>query len=261
MDFNATIDLIIKDLREAGEIIDDLKRYPGVPLLQVELAKAKCRSAGEVISLLKNTEDLSSVVRSQPVAEPVKTNTREREVNKTAFVAEPEAPAAEEPKLTATSAKNEVPQSTETEWTDVVGKPPVRTIPADKIPAPSVKNDKPAEKPADQTILADKFSAPAGIYDKPSDNTEGDDEIPGLLNMKPLASLSDAIGLNDKFLFIGQIFNGNKEEYSKIITRLDNAGSIADAREIILGYSGNNPENEAVKRLLSLVKRKFPSNE
>ena len=32
MDFNATIDLIIKDLREASDIIDDLKKYPGFPI-------------------------------------------------------------------------------------------------------------------------------------------------------------------------------------------------------------------------------------
>ncbi len=55
MDFNATIDLIIKDLQEAREIIDDLKKCPGIPVLQVELAKAKCKSAGEVIALLKKT--------------------------------------------------------------------------------------------------------------------------------------------------------------------------------------------------------------
>ena len=54
MDFNATIDLIIKDLNDASSIIDDLKKYPGVPVLQVELAKSKCRSAGEVIALLKS---------------------------------------------------------------------------------------------------------------------------------------------------------------------------------------------------------------
>ena len=54
MDFNATIDLIIKDLKEASDIIDDLKKYPGVPVLQVELAKMKCRSAGEVIAILKD---------------------------------------------------------------------------------------------------------------------------------------------------------------------------------------------------------------
>ena len=63
MDFNATIDLIIKDLDEARIIIDDLKRYPGVPSIQVELAKSKCKSAGEVIGSLKNiekTEDRAS---------------------------------------------------------------------------------------------------------------------------------------------------------------------------------------------------------
>ena len=53
MDFNTTIDIIIKDLREAREIIDDLKNYPGVPQLQVELAKSKCKSAEEIIALLK----------------------------------------------------------------------------------------------------------------------------------------------------------------------------------------------------------------
>ncbi|MBI5008973.1 MAG: hypothetical protein HZB98_04865, partial [Bacteroidia bacterium] len=54
MEFNATIDLIIKDLNDACRIIDDLKSYPGVPEIQVELAKAKCKSAGDVIALLKS---------------------------------------------------------------------------------------------------------------------------------------------------------------------------------------------------------------
>jgi hypothetical protein len=53
MDFNRTVDLIIKDLYEAGEIIDDLKNYPGVPAFQVELAKSKCKSAAEIIHFSK----------------------------------------------------------------------------------------------------------------------------------------------------------------------------------------------------------------
>ena len=66
MDFNATIDLIIKDLRDASDIIDDLKKYPGVPLLQVELAKSKCKSAGEVIALLKTLKENSSFAEMEP---------------------------------------------------------------------------------------------------------------------------------------------------------------------------------------------------
>ncbi len=71
MDFNATIDLIIKDLEEARKIIDDLKKYPGVPVLQVELAKSKCKSAGEVISLLKemNFPESSVTEKKLPVQE------------------------------------------------------------------------------------------------------------------------------------------------------------------------------------------------
>jgi hypothetical protein len=67
MDFNATIDLIIKDLDEAREIIDDLKKYPGVPVFQVELAKSKCKSAGEVIALLKSLRDNIPLVKEEPV--------------------------------------------------------------------------------------------------------------------------------------------------------------------------------------------------
>ena len=53
MDLNSALDIIIKDLREAREIISDLSNYKGVPAFQVELAKAKCKSAEEIITLLK----------------------------------------------------------------------------------------------------------------------------------------------------------------------------------------------------------------
>lgn len=70
MDFNATIDLIIKDLDEARRIIDDLKKYAGVPALQVELAKSKCKSAAEVISLLKEMSDNVSKVAEEEIPLP-----------------------------------------------------------------------------------------------------------------------------------------------------------------------------------------------
>ena len=60
MDFKKTIDFIINDLQETREVIDDLKNYPGVPLFQIELAKSKCKSAEELITLLKNFEEKKS---------------------------------------------------------------------------------------------------------------------------------------------------------------------------------------------------------
>src|SRR5665811_2381047 len=95
MDFKSTIDLIIKDLNEASAIIDDLKKYPGVPALQVELAKSKCRSAGEVIALLKNLSDFAPVkqetipekqIVTPPVTHPEKKIEPKEPVKKTQSV-------------------------------------------------------------------------------------------------------------------------------------------------------------------------------
>jgi hypothetical protein len=67
--------------------------------------------------------------------------------------------------------------------------------------------------------------------------------------------------VNDKFLFIRELFDGNSESYEKAISSLDRSSSFADARAVIMSYAGNNMETEAIKQLLDLVKRKFPADE
>jgi hypothetical protein len=196
MDFNATIDLIIKDLNEASEIIDDLKKYPGVPALQVELAKSKCRSAGDVIALLKSLGDVIPV-RNEKVQEKEK--------------------------------------GTETK-----------------------KSEK---KPAETFILADKFTPPSELYDEQTVSKKVEKDLSDHLKVKSITSLSDVIGISDKFLFMGEIFDGNKDAYAQAISKLDKTESLEDATAIIMSYSGQNSENEAVLQLLELVKLKLSANE
>jgi hypothetical protein len=81
------------------------------------------------------------------------------------------------------------------------------------------------------------------------------------LVLKPITNLTEAIGVNDRFLFIREIFSDNKEAYDQAITRLDDIKSMADARAIIMSFTGDNNENEAVTQLLDLVQRKLSSNE
>ena len=68
MDLNKTLDLIIRDLEEAREIIDDLKNYRDVPAIQIEMAKSRIRNAAEVISLFKSlkTEDGRPALKTVP---------------------------------------------------------------------------------------------------------------------------------------------------------------------------------------------------
>ena len=69
MELKSTINIILKDLEDARDLIDDLRNYPGVPLIQIELARSKCRSAADVIRLLSSLlEEMmeASAVHRQP---------------------------------------------------------------------------------------------------------------------------------------------------------------------------------------------------
>jgi hypothetical protein len=238
MDFNATIDLIIKDLDEAREIIDDLKKYPGVPILQIELAKSKCKSAGEVIALLKSLKDNIPVVRDEPVEPQQQKQIRLPDVKKT----------------TASSVIFNPPQVEKK----------TRTVLIETTPPPVEKKEetkKIPKKVAESTIIADKFSHLSNRFNEQLGSLKSDDDFSDILKTKPLTNLSEAIGVNDRFLFIREIFDGNKDAYTQAISRLDNAESLTDARAVIMSYTGDSNENEAVKQLLDLVKRKLPSNE
>lgn len=214
MDFKSTIDLIIKDLNEASEIIDDLKKYPGVPALQVELAKSKCKSAGEVIALLKNLSEFVPV-NQEPITE------------KRAPAIPPIAHAEKKPESKESQKK---PESKESE-----------------------------KKPPSVPIVADKFGH---IDDHYKENPEiSKKEVSKHLKSKPVTSLLEAIGINDKFLFIREIFDGNKDVYMQAISRLDKAENLQDAKAIIMSYIDEKHENEAVEALLDLVKLKLPDNE
>ena len=61
-----------------------------------------------------------------------------------------------------------------------------------------------------------------------------------ILKTKPLSSLDEAIGINDKFLFIREIFDGNQEPYNQAIQKLESVGSLSDAMAIIMSYTGDN---------------------
>jgi hypothetical protein len=229
MDFNATVDLIIKELNEARDIIDDLKNYPDVPALQVELAKAKCKSAAEVIALLKNLKEKSAVEKKDPIStEPVK---KEAAVKRMSESHKPEE----------FERKAEV---SHTPMADVKAKP-----------------GRTSRKTSGSVIIADTFSQMESRLNEQLGSRKEEDDVADLIKTKPITNLSEAIGVNDKFLFIRELFNGNSDSYEKAISSMDRSVSFADARAVIMSYAGNNMETEAGKQLLELVRRKFPADE
>lgn len=241
MDFNTTIDIIIKDLKDAREIIDDLKNYPGVPQLQVELAKSKCKSAEEIIALLKTYKN------EQEPKEPVK---------KEPAPLHPATPK-DHPENLIEIAEEDKSEAIEHQDADE----PDNKIQGDLWPEKDLKQeDKVHHKKAGSNIVADKFSHMSNIFNEQLGGTNNEDDISAMLKAKPVENLSDAIGLNDKFLFIREIFGGNRTSYDEAISKLNKVENLPDAKAIIMGYTNESDDNEVIKQLLDLVKRKLPSD-
>lgn len=257
MDFNRTVDLIIKDLYEAGEIIDDLKNYPGVPAFQVELAKSKCKSAAEIISFLKDSS-ASFSVPVQKESQKAEDDTKAITDNNSAALSEPSASVS-------SPSDNKIPEDFSER---IQPEPPgIRKPESSKInnitgtgSPGEQKTTVEKKKVSAQTIIADTFSSLPGRLNEKISGQKGPNELSDSNKARPVSDLYDAIGINDRFLFIREIFDGNTDSYNKAIEQLNKSACLSDAKEIIMGYAGNMAESEASKQLFELIKRKFPGH-
>jgi hypothetical protein len=239
MDFNTTIDIIIKDLREAREIIDDFKNYPGVPELQVELVKSKCKSAEEIIALLKTMKMEYQDNHSNEVEEVEKVEGVEME--------EKTAPSefASQIDLFEICDENEIESSQAPVKPEVVQEK-IYTSESNSIFKESdfEGRSKPKEKLSETNIVADQFSGLSNTFNEQIGNIKGEDDISSVLKSRPVNSLNEAIGVNDKFLYIREVFNGNQSSYNEAVAKLNQVDNLADAKAVIMSYTGESDENE-----------------
>jgi hypothetical protein len=260
MDFNSALDIIIKDLEEARSIIDDLKKYKGVPMLQAELAKAKCRSAAEIIALLKELP--------QPALPDTEVSVKEKALAEEKQVA---AVSAEEKLLIAEKQMAEVVSAHDEEQ-----KPPVADIePAtvtklEEIVSAGatetndiidVRTTSPKSKHASRGIIADRFGEVAGRINEKVQAVRPEEDLTSRLQQSPILNLADAIGINDRFYFVREVFGGDNSRYLEAIGNLNKVSAISEAREILSRYTDGTANSMAVNDLLTLVKRKTGSDE
>lgn len=287
MDFNATIDLIIRELDEAREIIEDLKKLPGMPLLEIEIARSKCKNAAEFIAMLKEVKEVPAPASTpvQPsVPEPEKPDLPGKETNLFKMPDPIIIPAGDkqakqvynneprEKSVPSRSEKNKAESQFEIkkEVSRQEEKKEVSRHEEKKNVSHAAKTEDPKDpglpeidetekKPFVAPIIADTFSHLANRYNENLSEKQDDDF--SFSHGRHYTSISDAIGVNDRFYYIREVFNGDREAYTEAISRLEKAGSTGEAREILKSYRKDAHENKASKELIDLVKRKFGPHE
>jgi len=107
-------------------------------------------------------------------------------------------------------------------------------------------------------IVADKFTEQRKYINEKLAETmqKGRKDIASSMQSKPIDDIESAIGLNDKFLFIKELFSGNAQRYKETIDALNDAPDFNAAYNLVTSMFDWNMEDPVVLKLLDLVRRR-----
>ena len=113
------------------------------------------------------------------------------------------------------------------------------------------------KKKARTEILVDKLKGEKQFVYETLAEKAVKQNISSQLQSKPISSISSAIGINDKFKLMRDLFNEDSEAYSKTLSKLDSCNDFNEAFNFITTSFNWDMEDESVQFILDLVRRKF----
>ncbi len=240
---------------------------------EVETAVEEVIVNSAPVEKVKETEKANSSVEDKPIIEdkPISDEFglffrfEDIPVNESQPVAEPSVVTAEGKVI---HIMEEIPEEDIPERDRVHGDDLVHDNP---LEMPEVEDDIPVNTPfGEEKPVSDGLS---NVFDKDDAEFEfstgetlaekmmGDDHsLAAKLQQTPGRDLKSVIGINDKFLFVNELFGGSMEKYNKSIENLNDLktlnGALIYLNELKIELQWNS-SNEAYMKLKDLVTRKF----
>jgi hypothetical protein len=111
----------------------------------------------------------------------------------------------------------------------------------------------------DKPTVGDKFGSEESVHRKIASKSSSK-TVADKLHRNPIKDLKTAIGINEKFLFVNQLFEGNLQNYSAAIEKINTLTDLSTAKQVAADLAGQmnwDDNNEHVKNFMELVERRF----
>ncbi len=236
---------ISKKAEDLSKKISKLQDENTLPIIELDIILLDIRTLYEEI------KNLQTAAEGTPVEEPPHEVPRKEDLREEASPVEnhQEAAAVEVPQEEVPIA--EVPQV----------EVPIAEVPQEEVPIAEVPPSEASEKSPELTTLADRYKGEKRyINESLAGNIEKND-ISSKIQSKPIQHISSALGLNDRFKLINDLFNGDKDSFQNTISVLDTSSNFNEAFTYINSSFDWDMEEDSVQLLLELVRRKFIVNQ
>lgn len=106
-------------------------------------------------------------------------------------------------------------------------------------------------------IIAEKYQGKQKSLNEIMGEQSGRVDVSTKLQNKPIADLARAIGINDKFIFIKELFDGDSAKYSETVNQLNSFSDLNDAIIFLQDNFQWSEDSESAAKFIDLVRRKF----
>ena len=144
---------------------------------------------------------------------------------------------------------------------------PVPEEPKTPVVQPRPQNNKPPKVVAEavdqkKTVVGETFSREKSSVHERLAMIKDDKSIGARMQYKPVASIKEAIGINDKFLFVNELFNGDLNVYNEAVEKLNSCPSIHEAFEMLNGLTvtfhwDGERSAETIDKFANIVQRRY----
>lgn len=294
MENKKLIKIILKDMTELEELIGEVKNKGSFDSFEIEFLHTRAKGIQQLLQMISSTEPVVAPFKKTQAHEIFSENKEKREghVSGNGFT---DTKSQEKPveKFYETDRQPEevydTPQEEESQFQEVDNPPReidelVQEVGDRQPEAVEVENEAQQEillvadepKTATEEVemkiksndweleeenlteanqrLGDSFLKEKSINDLVTEHNN----LEFKLSNRPVESIQSAIGINDRFQFIRELFEGSGEKFSETVKTLDSMNHIREAVE----YLQNNfkwKKNETSLKFVSLVKRRFPN--
>ncbi len=219
MEIKYTIEILTKDIQDIEKLVGNLRNSEDDSTIDLDLALSKIRNVYEILTMIK-ADRLSELIKEQEIPKQDETA---KEVKKPEAVVESKTEPEPEPA-------------------------------AESLPKPDAST---TSKPlaTEAPILAEKFSPESSINENLAGKHSKD--LESKLKGQPIDNISRNIGINDRFLIIRELFQGDSDKFSELVSKLDRADTYEVARGIIEQQFSEGMDHEGVAILDGLVKRRY----
>ena len=240
MELKHTIEILTKDIQDIEKLVGNLQNSQDGSAIELDLALSKLRNVYEILMMIK-ADRLHEMLPHETVTEPAPVPEPQQA---------PQSMAQPEPQQAPQSMAQPVPPP-------APKSPPPTPQPAkstESLPAEPVTMSAPKSKKEAETV-AEKFSAESSINENLAGKRGGD--LDAKLIGQPIDNISRNIGINDRFLIIRELFDGDADRFRNLVNNLEGSGNFQDAFNLLEKQFTNSMEHEGVEILSGLIKRRF----